>query len=89
MLSIVKDMLMSLVEIARQHNLIIFSNESNDKILYYAAEHYSIAARAPDFLTVTFNGLLKTYGVAGFRQGRMVLNGPTNTPKAISKGWRC
>jgi alanine-synthesizing transaminase len=42
-------------------------------------EHHSIAALAPDLLTVTFNGLSKTYRVAGFRQGWMVLKRPEKT----------
>lgn len=67
---------MEIVEIARQHNLIIFADEIYDKILYDDAEHHSIAPLAPDLLTITFNGLSKTYRVAGFRQGWMVLNGP-------------
>lgn len=81
-----KDMLLSLVEIARQHNLIIFSDEIYDKILYDEAEHHSIAALAPDLLTVTFNGLSKTYRVAGFRQGWMVLNGPQKHTKGYIEG---
>lgn len=80
---------MEIVEIARQHNLIIFADEIYDKILYDDAEHHSIAPLAPDLLTITFNGLSKTYRVAGFRQGWMVLNGPKNTPKATSKVWKC
>lgn len=81
-----KEMLLELVEIARQHNLIIFSDEIYDKILYDAAQHYSIAALAPDLLTVTFNGLSKTYRVAGFRQGWMVLNGPKKHAKGYIEG---
>lgn len=50
---------MEIVELARQHNLIIFADEIYDKILYDAAQHHSIAALAPDLLTVTFNGLSK------------------------------
>ncbi|MBT9431570.1 pyridoxal phosphate-dependent aminotransferase [Candidatus Sodalis endolongispinus] len=81
-----KDMLLSLVEIARQHNLIILSDEIYDKILYDEAEHHSIAALAPDLMTVTFNGLSKTYRVAGFRQGWMVLNGPKKHAKSYIEG---
>ncbi|MGU0016141.1 aminotransferase class I/II-fold pyridoxal phosphate-dependent enzyme [Escherichia coli] len=64
-----KELLMEIVEIARQHNLIIFADEIYDKILYDDAEHHSIAPLAPDLLTITFNGLSKTYRVAGFRRG--------------------
>ena len=71
-----KALLMEIVEIARQHNLIIFADEIYDKILYDAAQH-SIAALAPDLLTVTFNGLSKTYRVAGFRG----LDGPERSEK--------
>lgn len=81
-----KDILMEIVEIARQHNLIIFADEIYDKILYDDAQHHSIAAMAPDLLTVTFNGLSKTYRVAGFRQGWMVLNGPKKQAKSYIEG---
>lgn len=81
-----KDILMEIVEIARQHNLIIFADEIYDKILYDDAEHHSIATMAPDLLTVTFNGLSKTYRVAGFRQGWMVLNGPKKHAKSYIEG---
>ncbi|XOY30918.1 pyridoxal phosphate-dependent aminotransferase [Proteus cibi] len=81
-----KDILMEIVEIARQHDLIIFADEIYDKILYDDAQHHSIAAMAPDLLTVTFNGLSKTYRVAGFRQGWMVLNGPKKHAKSYIEG---
>ncbi|EMQ2848303.1 pyridoxal phosphate-dependent aminotransferase [Proteus mirabilis] len=81
-----KEILLEIVEIARQHNLIIFADEIYDKILYDDAKHHSIAAMAPDLLTVTFNGLSKTYRVAGFRQGWMVLNGPKKQAKGYIEG---
>ena len=56
------------------------------QILYDEAQHHSIAALAPDLLTVTFNGLSKTYRVAGFRQGWMVLNGPKKHAKGYIEG---
>ncbi len=77
---------MEIVNIAREHNLIIFADEIYDKILYDDAEHHSIAALAPDLLTITFNGLSKTYRVAGFRQGWMVLNGPKKHAKGYIEG---
>lgn len=81
-----KELLSEIVAIARQHNLIIFSDEIYDKILYDDAQHHSIAALAPDLLTVTFNGLSKTYRVAGFRQGWMILNGPKGHAKGYIEG---
>lgn len=79
-------LLKEVVELARQNNLIIFADEIYDKVLYDTAQHHSIAALAPDLLTVTFNGLSKTYRVAGFRQGWMVLNGPKKQAKGYIEG---
>ncbi len=80
-----KELLMEIVEIARQHNLIIFADEIYDKILYDDAEHHSIAPLAPDLLTITFNGLSKTYRVAGFRQG---LDGAERAEKTRQRLYR-
>lgn len=81
-----KAVLLEIVEIARQHDLIIFADEIYDKILYDDAVHHHIAALAPDLLTVTFNGLSKAYRVAGFRQGWMILNGPKKAAKGYIEG---
>ncbi|WP_386694699.1 pyridoxal phosphate-dependent aminotransferase [Lonepinella sp. MS14435] len=81
-----KEVLEQIVEIARQHGLIIFADEIYDKILYDNAVHHHIAALAPDLLTITFNGLSKAYRVAGFRQGWMILNGPKNHAKGYIEG---
>lgn len=81
-----KELLLEIVQIAREHNLIIFADEIYDKILYDDAQHHSIAALAPDLLTITFNGLSKTYRVAGFRQGWMVLSGPKEHAKGYIEG---
>lgn len=81
-----KELLMEIVKLAREHNLIIFSDEIYDKILYDDAQHHPIAALAPDVLTITFNGLSKTYRVAGFRQGWMVLSGPKKHAKGYIEG---
>ena len=64
-----------LLELARQHNLIVFADEIYDKILYDGEQHTSIAAMADDLLCVTFNGLSKSYRVAGFRAGWMIISG--------------
>ncbi|MCW9715949.1 pyridoxal phosphate-dependent aminotransferase [Avibacterium avium] len=81
-----KDLLQGIVDIAREHNLIIFADEIYDKILYDDAVHHHIAALAPDLLTITFNGLSKSYRVAGFRQGWMILNGPKHQAKGYIEG---
>ncbi|AWK15235.1 pyridoxal phosphate-dependent aminotransferase [Candidatus Fukatsuia symbiotica] len=81
-----KDLLKDIVAIAREHDLIIFADEIYDKILYDDAIHHPIATLAPDLFTVTFSGLSKTYRVAGFRQGWMVLNGPKKHATSYIEG---
>lgn len=71
-----KDFLEQVIEIARQNELIIFSDEIYDKVLYDEAEHVSIATLADDVFILTFGGLSKNYRIAGFRAGWMVLSGP-------------
>jgi alanine-synthesizing transaminase len=71
-----RPMLEALVEFARQHDLVIFSDEIYDKILYDDAEHTVIASIAPDVLCLTFSGLSKSYRAAGFRAGWVVVSGP-------------
>ena len=72
----------AIVELARQHNLIVFADEIYDKIIYDDAVHIPLASLADDILFVTFNGLSKSYRVAGFRVGWMVLSGAKLRAKA-------
>lgn len=81
-----REILLQVAEVAREHNLIIFSDEIYDKILYDGAVHHHTAAVAPDLLTVTYNGLSKSYRAAGFRQGWMVINGPKAQAKGFIEG---
>jgi len=73
-----KELLLEIIEIARQHQLIIYADEIYDKILYEEAVHTSIASLADDVLFVTFNGLSKNYRAAGFRSGWAVVSGEKN-----------
>ncbi len=73
-----KELLLEIIEIARQHQLIIYADEIYDKILYEDATHTSIASLADDVLFVTFNGLSKNYRAAGFRSGWAVVSGEKN-----------
>lgn len=70
-----KELLLEMIEIARQHQLIIYADEIYDKILYEDATHTSAASLADDVLFVTFNGLSKNYRAAGFRSGWVVVSG--------------
>ena len=70
-----KEVLEGIVEIARQHHLIIFSDEIYDRLVMDDGEHISIASLAPDLFCVTFSGLSKSHMIAGFRIGWMILSG--------------
>jgi alanine-synthesizing transaminase len=69
------DLLQAIVEIARQHQLIVFADEIYDKTLYDGETHTSIASLADDVLFVTFNGLSKNYRSCGYRAGWMIVSG--------------
>jgi alanine-synthesizing transaminase len=79
-------MVEALVEVARRHNLLLFSDEIYDKILYDNAQHTPTAALAPDLLCLTFNGLSKAYRVAGFRTGWLMLSGPKQHATSYVEG---
>ncbi|MBN3491767.1 pyridoxal phosphate-dependent aminotransferase [Vibrio neptunius] len=81
-----RDFLLEVVEIARQHKLIIFADEIYDKVLYDGATHTSVATLSDDVLTVTFNGLSKAYRVCGFRGGWMFLTGPKHLAQGYVNG---
>jgi alanine-synthesizing transaminase len=69
------DLLRGIIDIAREHQLIIYADEIYDKVLYENATHTSIASLADDVLFVTLNGLSKNYRAAGFRSGWAVVSG--------------
>ncbi len=64
------------IDVARAHGLIIFSDEIYDKVLYDGAVHTSIASLCDDITILTFGGLSKNYRIAGFRAGWLVVSGP-------------
>lgn len=70
-----KQCLLEIADLAEKHDLIIFSDEIYDKVLYDKTVHHSIAVLRPDLFVVTFSGLSKNYRAAGFRVGWMVLSG--------------
>jgi len=81
-----EELLLEIIEIARQHQLIIYADEIYDKILYEEAIHTSIASLADDVLFVTFNGLSKNYRAAGFRSGWAVVSGEKNHARDYISG---
>ena len=78
-----REVLQQIVDIAREHQLIIFSDEIYDRLVMDGEEHVSIASLAPDLFCVTFSGLSKSHMIAGFRIGWMILSGN----KAVAKDY--
>ena len=78
--------LLQIVELARQHQLIVFADEIYDKTLYDGETHTSIASLADDVLFVTFNGLSKNYRSCGYRAGWLVVSGPKKRAQDYIEG---
>jgi alanine-synthesizing transaminase len=81
-----KELLLELVELARQHNLILFADEIYSKVIYDEALHVPMSTLSDDVLTLTFNGLSKAYRVCGFRSGWMLVSGPKHRAKDYIDG---
>ncbi|KQW67857.1 MULTISPECIES: pyridoxal phosphate-dependent aminotransferase [unclassified Methylibium] len=81
-----ESVLREIIEIARQHQLIIFADEIYDKTLYDGNTHTSIASLADDVLCVTLNGLSKNYRACGYRAGWMVVSGDKRHAKDYIEG---
>lgn len=81
-----RDVLEGIAEIAREHSLLLLADEIYDRILFDGARHIPMASVAPDLLCLTFNGLSKTYRVAGYRSGWLVITGPTEHASGFLEG---
>ena len=75
-----------MVELARKHSLLLLSDEIYDRILFDDAVHIPLATLAPDLLCLTFNGLSKTYRVAGYRAGWLAITGPQEHARGFIEG---
>lgn len=81
-----KEVLQQIVDLAREHQLMIFSDEIYDRLVMDGLEHISIASLAPDLFCVTFSGLSKSHMIAGWRVGWMVLSGYKRLAKDYIEG---
>jgi alanine-synthesizing transaminase len=81
-----ESVLLDIIEVARQHQLIVFVDEIYDKTLYDGHTHTSMASLADDVLFVTFNGLSKNYRACGYRAGWMVVSGEKRHAKDYIEG---
>ena len=78
--------LLGLLDLARRHRLLVLTDEIYDQILYEGAVHECAAALAPDLLVLTLGGLSKTYRLAGFRSGWLVVSGPRDDAAEYLEG---
>jgi alanine-synthesizing transaminase len=78
--------LKKLVSIAEKHNLVVFADEIYDRILYDNAVHIPLSSLVTETLCLTFNGLSKTYRLAGFRSGWMLMTGAKDKAKSYFEG---
>lgn len=81
-----KDLLEQIVELAREHELILFADEIYDRLVMDGKQHVALASLAPDLLTVSFNGLSKSHLLAGYRCGWMCLAGRKDHAKGYIEG---
>ncbi len=81
-----KEVLEQIVQVAREHSLILFADEIYDRLTMDGVEHIALASLAPDLLTVSFNGLSKSHRVAGFRSGWMCLAGEKRHARGYIEG---
>ncbi|OJU40065.1 MAG: aminotransferase [Microbacterium sp. 69-10] len=81
-----REVLEGIVQIARENQLLLLSDEIYDRILFDDAVHTPTATLAPDLLCLTFNGLSKTYRVAGYRSGWLVITGPKSYARGFLEG---
>ena len=81
-----REILESIVEIALEHGLVILADEIYDKILYDDAEHTSLASISQEPLCLSFNGLSKTYRLAGFRSGWLIVSGAKHKARDFIEG---
>lgn len=81
-----KEILLEIIELAREHNLILFADEIYDRLVMDGEEHIALASLAPDLLTVSFNGMSKSHLIAGYRCGWMCLCGNKEYAKGYIEG---
>lgn len=81
-----KEVLEQIVELAREHELILFADEIYDRLVMDGEEHIALASLAPDLLTLSFNGMSKSHLIAGYRCGWMCLCGNKEQAKGYVEG---
>ena len=80
------DVLSAMLDVAREHDLMVFSDEIYDRLVMDGQEHISTASLAPDLTVVTMNGLSKSHCLCGYRCGWMVISGPRQKTEEYRRG---
>ena len=80
------EVLKQMLQVAREHDLMVFSDEIYDRLIMDGKQHTATASLAPDLFCVTFSGLSKSHMIAGFRVGWMVISGPREKTEAYRQG---
>ncbi|GAB1385800.1 pyridoxal phosphate-dependent aminotransferase [Melaminivora sp.] len=80
------ELLLGIVQIAREHELVLFADEVYDKVLYDGVQHTPMARLSTDVLTLTFNSLSKAYRSCGYRAGWMVISGDKQAARDYIEG---
>ena len=80
------DVLSAMLDVAREHDLMVFSDEIYDRLVMDGQKHISTASLAPDLTVVTMNGLSKSHCLCGYRCGWMVISGPRKKTEAYRRG---
>ena len=80
------DVLHQMLDVAREHDLIVFSDEIYDRLVMDGLEHVSTASLAPDLTVITMNGLSKSHSLCGYRCGWMAISGPRAKTEAYRRG---
>ena len=80
------ELLQGIVQIAREHQLVLMADEVYDKVLYEGARHRALASLSTDVLTLTFNSLSKAYRSCGYRAGWMVISGDKTAARDYIEG---
>ena len=80
------ELLLGIIEIAREHGLIIMADEVYDKVLYDGVKHTAMASLSTDVLTLTFNSLSKAYRACGYRAGWMYISGDKSIARDYIEG---
>jgi alanine-synthesizing transaminase len=80
------ELLLQIVQVAREHGLVLMADEVYDKVLYDGVKHTALASLSTDVLTLTFNSLSKAYRSCGYRAGWMVVSGPKSGARDFIEG---